>query len=203
MKSKLASANKLKEVFLRESSSQQEKRRKGEEERERERLEKYRNNLEKIEKGREKTEEQKSAYVFRIQKKTLEKLREAKERKRLIHSTEEQENEEAHMEEWNQYKAKLMRKYEGQKKSPPDHLYQEFKEKNSWLQRIYSEMKQQSSQQTPETAKPQAEGRELKSHATVRAAKTSHRKAEYFGVHEADMLKKTVGDLAKMRQFVD
>jgi hypothetical protein len=57
-----------------------------------------------------------------------------------LQSVEEAENDQIHLEEWNSYKNKLVRKYEGKSKSPPDHLYQDFKQRNNLLKNMFTEI---------------------------------------------------------------
>lgn len=66
-------------------------------------------------------------------------MRKANERRKMMQSKEEAENDQIHLEEWNSYKEKLLRKHEGRSKSPPDHLYQDFKQRNQHLKSLISQ----------------------------------------------------------------
>lgn len=104
VRNRLEKANRKKEENLRQSCSQQDNRRRGEEVESREKLRRYHANLQKIERGREKAEEKKTEYIFRIHRRTEENLRKAREKRRAMQSMEQAENDEFHLEEWNSYK---------------------------------------------------------------------------------------------------
>ena len=96
------------------------------------------------------------------------------------------------MEEWNNYRTKLMRKYEGRSKSPPDHLYQDFKQRNNLLKNMVAEIVAEKKEEPAEVIEADPT---ITSCASSKSLMRRTKRVEYFGIHEEDMLKKTIKDL--------
>jgi hypothetical protein len=108
---------------------------------------------------RKKVEEKRNEYIFRIQSKTRERQGRAQIRRQIMAALTDQVSNEAHFEEWKQHEAKLLKKYKV-KNSKPDRLYQEYKEKNVFLQALH-QAKVKSKEKLETTINPEPITREI------------------------------------------
>ena len=137
----------------------------------------------------------------------------------------DQFNDKIHFQEWKDYQAKISKKHQG-KPIQPDRLYQQHKQKNMLVQKVwkaksYCKENLDQSEQIPDNdqilvekalepiPEKKRKSKDFKTSTSTRSSGStgalffkSNKKAEYYGLHEQDALKQSQKDLIKMKQFI-